>query len=228
MRWRDSPQPLLPKRKPTPPAGEPDIYPSHRIASGAIQSGYAALAAIIARRPVVLIDGYCGVFWSELREGLEAAGVRANWIATADFLKSEPAIERMLAPFLGGDDPLFGKRFTGELADFFMATPPPSPLPNELERGSASIATSLFAGGEVSPHRYGGRFRGGSEHKLSTIIYGCGAFLFGAGFRVYIDLPKNEAQYRSRAGLLSELGRADCPTTPRRSTNGCTLWTGPR
>ena len=190
MRWRESPQPLLPGHKPIPPAGSPDIYPSHNIASGAIESGYGALAAHIAGHPVVLIDGYCGVFWAELRAGLQAAGVRATWIATADFLKSEAEINTMLAPFLGGDDPLFGTRFTGELSDFFLNLVPPEnsvgAIRKDARRNDGLIANVGHA----------------------TIIYGCGAFLLGDGFRVYIDLPKNEAQYRSRAGCYRNLGGA--------------------
>ena len=107
----------------------------------------------------------------------------------------------MLAPFLGGDDPLFGTRFSGDLADFFA-------LP------SVAISENVGATRRVA-------HSGNDERRVShwltptnvtlvetdpTIIYGCGAFLFGDGYRVYIDLPKNEAQYRSRAGKYYNLG----------------------
>ena len=174
MPWRDSPQPLLPIRKPATPPGAPDIYPSHPIAAGAIELGYAALAEAIAGQPLTLIDGYGGVFWQELRRGLAAAGVRARWIHTADYFKAEADIDAMLAAWLGGDDPLFGKRFPGCLADFF----------------------SYFDLPADASHTSG----------LPTIVFGVGAFLFGEGFRVYVDLPKNEIQYRSRAGSFCNLG----------------------
>ena len=210
MTWRESPQPLLPLRKPEPPAGQPDIYPGHPLVSGAIQVGYAALARAIAGHSLVLIDGYIGIFWEELRASLEAAGLKARWLATADFLKPEAELEAMLAPFLGGDDPLFGKRFTGDLSDFFMLppTPPHSPLPEASGRDSDASEYPNAIGQEVSPHRYGGRFRGGLDFPpaSTTIIYGIGAFLFADGYRVYIDLPKNEIQYRSRAGCLRNIG----------------------
>ena len=155
------------------PAGQPDIYPSHKIMSGAIETGYMALAGRIAGHPLVLIDGYIGIFWEEIRQSLQAAGIRANWIATSELLKPADAIDEMLAPYLGGDDPLFGKRYPGSLEDFFR------PASGVMEQGSA---------------------------ENPSIIYGLGAFLFGEGYRVYIDLPKNETQYRSRAGVLRNLG----------------------
>ena len=174
MSFRDSPQPPLPAHKPAQSGAGPDIYPCHPIACGAIKQGYAALAAAIAGHARVLLDGYGGVFWEELRQGLQAAGIAARWIATADYLKPEAEIDAMLAPYLGGDDPLFGKRFPGQLRDFFTGFDLPGP---------ASCPSSQ-----------------------PVIIYGVGAFLFGAGYRVYIDLPKNEIQYRSRAGAFRNLG----------------------
>ena len=166
--------PPLPKRKPPTIPGAPDIYPCHRIVQGEIQLGYETLAAHLADRPLTLIDGYAGVHWQDLRAGLQAAGITARFIAAADCLKPAAEIERMLRPFLGGDDPLFGSRFTGELADFF---------------DSAALA----------------RARDGIPAQPS-IVYGIGAFLFGEGCRVYIDLPRNEAQYRSRAGDYRNIG----------------------
>ena len=167
----------LPKRKPPTVPGAPDIYPCHSIVCGEIQQGYETLAAHLGDRPLTLIDGYAGVSWQDLREGLLAAGLKARIIATADCLKPAAEIERLLRPFLGGDDPLFGSRFTGKLADFFDAS--------ALARARDEITAQ------------------------PTIVYGIGAFLFGDGCRVYIDLPRNEAQYRSRAGDYRNIGATD-------------------
>ncbi len=180
MSRRQSFQSLLPDNKPASVAGRPDIYPSQPIVAGRIESGYAALAQRIAGQPRILIDGFCGIFWEDLRTGLEAVGVHAIWIATADYLKPAAQIETMLAPFLGGDDPLFGRRFGGSLADFF-----------DLQRVNAALRSAEAAAGRAN---------------APVIIYGAGAFLFGEGFRVYLDLPKNEAQYRSRAGAYRNIG----------------------
>ena len=71
----------------------------------------------------VRIDGYVGIFWDQFREQLEVAlrqlSVEADWIDVAGALKPVGDIESMVEPFLCGDDPLFGTRFTGGLSDFF-------------------------------------------------------------------------------------------------------------
>ncbi|MCY4465101.1 MAG: class I mannose-6-phosphate isomerase [Chloroflexi bacterium] len=189
MSYRKTPQPLLPKTKPPVQPGAPDIYPGHPVASGEIQLGYESLAAQIAGRPLVLIDGYAGVLWDDLRAGLTAVGIDLRWIATDGCLKPEVEIDSMLADWLGGDDPLFGRRFPGELVDFFDAA--------ALARIKSLVDDSA----------------------QPIVIYGTGAFLFGEGWRVYVDLPKNEAQYRSRAGVYRNLGAragADAKTQYKR------------
>ena len=189
MSYRKTAQSLLPKSKAPVQPGEPDIYPSHPIASGEIQQGYASLAAQITGRPLVLIDGYAGLLWDDLLAGLAAAGVKARWFDAESCFKAPAEIDAMLAPWLGGDDPLFGRRFPGELVDFFDAA-------------ALARAQSLV-----------------QDLAQPVIIYGAGAFLFGAGWRVYIDLPKNEAQYRSRAGVYRNLGAragADAKTQYKR------------
>lgn len=114
--------PLRPAGKLLRPAGY-DIFPTFPLPPGQIESGFDALAARLASQRQVTVDGDSGAPWSELRAGLSAAlarrGVAAAWIAAADGLRPQQDIERLVAPFLGGADPLFGTRFTGELADFF-------------------------------------------------------------------------------------------------------------
>jgi mannose-6-phosphate isomerase class I len=89
-------------------------------------------------------------------------------------------IEALVAPFLGGDDPLFGRRFTGSLRDFFDPEALAALRPNPRAR--------------------------------LNIVYGCGAALARwlrddlHGLLVYADVPKNEIQYRSRAGHPTNLG----------------------
>lgn len=103
--WRNSSQPLMPVRvEPTPP-GQYDIYPGFPTGSGQIEVGFDALAERVAAHSTVIIDGFIGVFWSDLRARLDKAlkklGVEAAWIDVARMLKSETEIEALVNPFLG-------------------------------------------------------------------------------------------------------------------------------
>src|SRR5262245_30986245 len=91
-----------------------DLYPSFPLGSGQIELGYDALAARIRDQKTIVIDGYGGVFWANLRSALSerlrpAHSIR--WFNVNEMLRPEAAINDLLAPFLGGDDPIFGKRF---------------------------------------------------------------------------------------------------------------------
>jgi mannose-6-phosphate isomerase class I len=177
--WRKTSQHLLPREHKPLPAGQYDIYGAFPLAAEQIKLGYAALAEQISQHTLVVIDGYGGVFWQDLREQLSrelaARGIEASWIDVDDALKSSAEIEALVEPFLGGDDPIFGTRFTGELSDFFAK--------EQLEALVSDAPSSL------------------------TIIYGCGAALASnEGYLVYVDVPKNEIQFRSRAGSVRNLG----------------------
>jgi mannose-6-phosphate isomerase class I len=186
--WRNTTQALAPAIHTPTPAGQYDIYPGFPIGPGKIALGYTALAEQLAGQRQVIIDGYGGVLWEKLRAELEAAlqaqGVQAAWVDVEQALKPEAAIEALVAPFLGGDDPIFGTRFTGTLADFFDR--------EKLAGLRPDPAASL------------------------TLLYGSGAALAGwEGLLVYVDVPKNEIQFRSRAGSITNLG-AGQPDDPKR------------
>lgn len=178
MPLRKTTQMLAPARHTPTPPGQYDVYPGFPIGSGKIELGYDALAAKLSG--LVTIDGYGGVQWANLREQLDAAFKRRNihavWHDVTQALKPEAEIDALCAPFLGGDDPLFGTRFTGQLADFFDAV--------KLQAITPDSAADV------------------------NIIYGCGAALAGwDGTLVYVDVPKNEIQFRSRAGSVTNLGK---------------------
>jgi mannose-6-phosphate isomerase class I len=177
--WRKTTQLLAPALWTPGSEGAYEIYPAHELATGMIGLGWAALAEALAPQRQVILDGYAGVFWEDLREHLEVElrrlGARTHWVDVSAALRDEPAIEGLVGPFLGGDDPLFGRRFTGCLSDFF-------------EPGKFGI---------LRPE----------PRAALNILYGCGAALAGwEGFLVYVDLPKNEVQFRSRAGAATNLG----------------------
>jgi mannose-6-phosphate isomerase class I len=180
--FRKTTQDLAPvEHTPTTP-GHYDIYPGFSIGEGRIFTGFDSLAQRIAGQRRVIIDGYGGVLWDLFRDELDAAlkqrGVEANWISVDNALRSPEEIESLVAPFLGGDDPLWGTRFTGTLGDFFDV--------EKLRELRADDAAPM------------------------NILYGSGAMLAGwNGHLIYLDVPKNEIQFRSRAGSITNLGRTE-------------------
>ena len=186
--WRKTTQDLAPLTHTPTPRGHYDLYPGFPVGAGKIDVGYDALATAIAGAQTVIIDGYVGVFWEDLRAQLDAAltaqGVTAHWVNVDDALRPEAEIDALIAPFLGGDDPIFGTRFQGTPADFF----------------DTDKLAALQPDAGAAPN----------------IVYGCGAALAGwDGLLVYVDLPKNELQFRSRAGTVRNLGaRASIPPKP--------------
>jgi len=184
---RRSDQYLLPVSKPSLAEGEYDIYPAFRITENKISKGFGALAEIIKNYSRVIIDGYNGVFFDIFQNTLDKIlsqnGRRISWINTSSFYKPEQQIREMTAPFLGGNDPLFGKISSLKLEDFFIE----------------DTITS------VEPD---------TDSDLSILI-GPGASLASwEGLLIYIDIPKNEIQFRSRAGTVSNLGLS-APSEPK-------------
>ncbi|MFB0494788.1 mannose-6-phosphate isomerase class I [Mucilaginibacter sp. SG538B] len=183
---RNTKQFLLPDLKKAAKRQEYDIYPTFDIA-GPIYTGYKALANwIIACNHDIVIDGYSGVYWDvlicNLNDEFAASNIQANWINVNKALKPESIIHEITANYDGGDDPLFGKLYDGELSDFFDVEKLKSlkPEPNKL-----------------------------------NILYGAGAAL--AGWKctlLYIDVPKNEIQFRSRANTICNLGEK-LPSDPK-------------
>lgn len=185
--WRRTAQYLFPGKKPSPASGKYDIYPAFKLRDDAILEGFPALAELVAKHKTVIFDGYGGIFWDLFREKLDKIlkdkGIKTSWKNTADFLKSPAVIEDMIAPFMGGADPLFGKRADLDIRDFFD----PGAIRNLSPDQDADI----------------------------NIIAGPGAFLSGwKGLLAYIDLPKNEIQFRSRACTVTNLG-ASAPADPK-------------
>ncbi len=177
--WRKTTQRLAPARHTTASAGNYELYPSFPLESGKIALGFIALADLIANSSCVVLDGYGGVLWQDFRSRLEdvfkAQNIRTAWVNVETALRPNAEIQALVEPFLGGDDPIFGRRFTGSLEDFFDAS--------KLEK-----------------------LRPDSQAQIN-LIYGCGSSLAGwNGLLVYLDLPKNEIQFRARAGKVTNLG----------------------
>jgi len=155
-----------------------NIYPSFEIEKGKIELDYQSLAKEIADCHCVCIDGYIGVDWSDfisnLTKALEDIEVQSIAYSMSSAFKESKEIDLLISDFLGGDDPVFGKLFPGELSNFI-----------ELEKLE-----------NIEP-----------DSNCLSILYGCGAALsLWDAKTIYVDIPKNELQYRSRAGKVLNLG----------------------
>lgn len=176
---RNSDQFLIPAKKEETPVGMYDLYPSLKLESGKIESGVKSLVKELEGENTLIIDGYAGVFFDDIREKIiiefENLGKEVVWHSTDEALKPEAEIDAMIAPFLGGDDPIFGTRASIDLADFY-----------DKQKLNA-----------IQPEK-------GAD---INIVIGSGAALCGwKGTLLYIDLPKNELQFRARAKSILNLG----------------------
>jgi len=174
-------------------SGTYELYPTMSVTTGSISRGFKAIAEKIVDFKIIRIDGFSGVFWDDFKANLQAAladlNVGANWIDVSLALKQEHEIHRLAEPCLGGDDPLFGRKYDGELIDLFDRVKLNS-FRSEIEACSENEADC-------------------------TILFGWGAGLIECdGPLLYVDLPKNEVQFRSRAGATNNLGIAT-PSDPK-------------
>ena len=179
---------LLPVEKPGTVGECYDIYPVYDLGRGKIYCDYISLARKIAGEKRVVVDGFIGVdfdrFARELNKALTDIGVHANWWSMSAAMRSPGEIEELVAPFLGGDDPIFGFRTSLELFDFLD--------PEKL--------------GRIVP----------DDEIEMNILTGIGASLADwGGTLVYIDIPKNEIQFRARAGSVTNLG-VSAPEAPKK------------
>ena len=180
--WRLSSQPLLPQylSQDIHTKREYQIFPFHSLGTGKIFSGFESLAQWMIAFPAVIIDGYSGIFWHDVRDSLsvifENKDLKINWIDAGGFMKPGDQIQDLVDSFLGDPDSLWGTKCKHELKDFF-----------EMERLVATLPEA--------------------ESDL-TIIYGTGAALVGWEHApvIFLDIPKNEIQYRMRAGSIKNLG----------------------
>ena len=170
---------MLPASKPLCAEGKYDIYPSLRINDNQIFTGFESLAGKIKNYRTVTIDGYNGVFFDlfqvQLDKILSKNGYKVSWKKTSDFYKPEWQILEMTSPFLGGDDPLFGRRTSLNLEDYFIMERLRSVRPEE-------------------------------DYDINILIGPGAALASWESLLIYIDIPKNEIQFRSRAGTVSNLG----------------------
>jgi hypothetical protein len=162
-----------------------DLAPFIDVPGHACARGWDAVAHVLADAaraatgPVV-VDAYPGLHDDEVLPALTAAlGLRDDQVLRTerDLFLPPDAVDALVAPDLGDDDPIFGRLTRLALADFFD----PDRLADARQRVAATTETLL--------------------------VYGPGASLVAeGGLRVYADMPRWEGQLRQRRGEVRNLG----------------------
>ncbi|MGY0425804.1 MAG: class I mannose-6-phosphate isomerase [Polaribacter sp.] len=114
---------LIPLQKETSNKNSYNLFPSHALVAGKIEVGYTALANRLTNQRRIILDGYVGVDWQEVITSLvaifKAKNLSLDTYNIKNCLKSKQEISAMVAPYLGGDDPVFGYKTELEIGDYF-------------------------------------------------------------------------------------------------------------
>ena len=179
--WRKTKQFLAPvKHKPV-SEGAYDIYPCFHIGSGKIKQGIVSILDEFSNHSKIIIDGYVGIFWEILAEQLFKEFVKRNIHANFFNVKSAMKTEDSIAEMINPymDD---SESIFGKKTDLELI--------DFFDKDKLN---------KIIPE----------EYAEVNILYGCGAALAGwDGYIVYAELPKNELQFRMRAGSTGNLGSA--------------------
>ncbi len=172
------------------PKGLYEKFPAFEIEKGKISAGYDNLANTISGKidsglRVLVIDGYHGVNWELFTEQLKARlqddTGKINWINFNECQKEEEKILKEIAPFLGGDDRIFGSHYPFG-PEVFFDTEKVAKV-----RIEASVKRSDKAG-EL------------------TIIYGdCSSIVELWDELWYLDISKDKIQEKFREGKLKNI-----------------------
>ena len=181
LSWRKSSQKLMPStvNKEVEKASEYNIYPYHSLGSGKIFSGYASMAEWMILHKAILIDGYVGNNWSAIRENLNNVFKE----------KKVNVVWYETSAFLKNEQEI------EEIVSPFLGKP------DSVWGTKTKLNLKDFYNVEKLE-----KLQDDSDYDLVVLI-GIGATLSKWDAPViYIDLPKNEIQYRMRAGSIFNLG----------------------
>lgn len=147
------------------------------------EAAAAALNAAVAQacseksRLIVAVECHSGLHDGEVEGALRRGLHFDHFLNTAQVFKSPEEIDALAAPYLGGDDPIFGVLAPSEI-DVFL-----DPGKRDALREQTQAMDGII------------------------VVYGPGAALCAeADLLVYADMPRWEGQLRQRRGEVSNLG----------------------
>jgi mannose-6-phosphate isomerase class I len=176
---RKTTQFLMPFRKDAPHAEGYDIYPSLKLEDERISADLKALARRLASHKQIVIDGYVGVYFDDFRNALD----------------KELRKLRLTTSWIDVNEALKSESEINTLIKPFMGAD------DSIFGTRASISLADFFDQPKLKNI------AADEKADINIVYGAGAALTGwNGLLIYLDLPKNELQFRARAGSITNLG----------------------
>jgi len=142
-----------------------------------LRRAMSAVAAARADGRVVLAVECSTGLLPEVRERLRQALASDTWIDAAEAFLPPAVIDAFAAPWLGGDDPIFGRLSDARIDAFF-------------DRGRVNDVRSHAA-----------------DARGTVVVFGTGALrCCDADIIVYADMPRWEGQLRQRQGRVTNLG----------------------
>jgi predicted NBD/HSP70 family sugar kinase/mannose-6-phosphate isomerase class I len=178
---RETTQPVLPLKSVVTSNSGYDVFPSFHSESQ-VYAGFDTLVDKISQEKTIIIDGFGGVLWESFREQLHECLLAKN-----------------------------RKIFWYDISSCLKST----------EEINAMVSANLNGDDPVFGNKYKGSlsdFFDGQKLKMLQpdpsvdlcILYGTGAELANwKGKLMYVDVPKNEIQYRMRAGTVKNIGCLD-------------------
>lgn len=153
-----------------------DILPTFPV-QGTLSNAYHELVDHLVEHNIHCIDGFVGVNWeipvTQIQQEFAQRGLVVRFVSMETAFLPETSIQEKVAPYLGGNDPLFGKKTPLLLSAYF---------------DTAKLAALQEILNNATKNEY-------------IIFYGPGAALLDSSSKVmYIDLPKNVLIQRMRSG----------------------------
>jgi mannose-6-phosphate isomerase class I len=158
---------------------EYNIYPVCSVGSGKIFNGYDSLGQYIAGKKTVIIDGYAGVFWNRIQGSLNKYFAKRG--LTVNWVQTSEYLKpaEVIEALV--------KPFMGA-EDAVWGTKCTLSLHDFYELDKLTEQTI------------------NNEYDINIVIGTAAAWIGWEAPVIYIDLPKNELQFRMRAGSVTNLG----------------------
>ncbi|MDC0635246.1 ROK family protein [Flavobacteriaceae bacterium] len=155
-----------------------EVFPSYKVNQGTIHQGFKSLAKEIASEKAVVIDGYLGVYWDDFMLQLTE---ELHKLGVNNITYSIDTALKSVSEIDTLIEPFLG--------------------------GDDAVFGKVFEGGLSDFYDSEKLNSIKKDNNALSILFGSGATLANWDAKVlYVDIPKNEIQYRSRSGNILNLG----------------------